>query len=1087
MKRRMLSMLLAILLCLSMLPVSAMALEIPELDIIQNVIEAVEEEEAAESDEFADAEETIEEEVAETDTDTTESVSVMEDDSVEEESYVAEVSNSAETLAYDRITSGVSGGDYTSDSTLAAKLDNVFKGTISLFSNTSSKYPLGTYLDNSYAYKIANGALTGWQCYIYAQAVYYYLFEDIPYHGDGLSGYWKNSKKVLNNLTSVSYDQFLNAGVGCGAYVRTTSNADGSYSGSSGHSMIVLSYDSKNLTVLEGNADGNGLIRVTRYTWSEFNYHQLTKKSRRISHIVQPNSTPTPDPCTCSTDYAGQYTCTATNLNIRSGHGSSYSSLGLIPYGATVTVTKADGSWAHVEYNGISGYAAMNYLSKIERKSVGEVWTSLSDDGSVAGQTVYQVGDKIYLWYKMYDANTGDLYNTYEDKSYKVTLTFCDSSGNPLYNSNGNKLEYTYENSDINWLRYTFTEPGTYTGVITISGDISWGKYTTFTVEALAAPGVTTDKSEYELGETVTITRGTSTGATMYAYGILKDGEQIESGRIDNNTSFSYIPTESGTYTVAVVAAKSSSIISEYSYCEFEVYEQTYKVSYNANGGNGAPASQTKTKNVALTLSSTIPTREGYTFLGWSSDQTATSASYKAGDSYTSNYDVLFYAVWKANEYTVSFIANGGAVDTTSKTVTYDSTYGTLPTPTREGYTFEGWYLGTTGQKVTSTSIVSITKSQALNAKWIANRYVVTFDANGGAVDTTSKTVTYGEAYGTLPTPTREGYTFDGWYTSSTGGVDVTSSSTVCITENQTLYALWDEVIVKPLVKIFTISYDANGGEGAPEDQMGIVQVGIVNPVQLSSATPTREGYTFLGWSKSSMATSATYEAGGSYRINADVTLYAVWEEVCMSGPCGEGITWEFKDGVLSIDGNGNMADYESSADVPWHDFRDEITSLEIDDGITSIGNLAFTQCDGLTEVEIPYGVNKIGAFAFCDCDNLEEITIPNSVTIIGDHAFYGCNNLEYAYYTGTESQFTGISVGLANDSFKNVLNYSSEGETNEPKPTIADVVRLMKYIVGTEDENNVAFLDPTGDGATDILDVIRLVRYLAGEEVELN
>ena len=80
----------------------------------------------------------------------------------------------------------------------------------------------------------------------------------------------------------------------------------------------------------------------------------------------------------------------------------------------------------------------------------------------------------------------------------------------------------------------------------------------------------------------------------------------------------------------------------------------TYTVSYNANGGSGAPSSQTKTHNKTLTLSSTRPTRTGYNFLGWSTSRTATSASYSAGGSFTSNSDTTLYAVWDPKSYTLT-------------------------------------------------------------------------------------------------------------------------------------------------------------------------------------------------------------------------------------------------------------------------------------------------------------------------------------------------------------------------------------------------------------------------------------------------
>ena len=79
----------------------------------------------------------------------------------------------------------------------------------------------------------------------------------------------------------------------------------------------------------------------------------------------------------------------------------------------------------------------------------------------------------------------------------------------------------------------------------------------------------------------------------------------------------------------------------------------SYTIKYNANGGSGAPSSQTKWKDQTLKLSTTKPTRTGYSFLGWSTSSTATSATYAAGANYTANAAATLYAVWKANTYTV--------------------------------------------------------------------------------------------------------------------------------------------------------------------------------------------------------------------------------------------------------------------------------------------------------------------------------------------------------------------------------------------------------------------------------------------------
>ena len=177
------------------------------------------------------------------------------------------------------------GSTYSID--YAEKLDAIFSGTAQLFSNTTATFSVGQSLNNRKVYQIA-GVISGYQCYIYAQSVYYYLFGDIPYTGNGLV-YWSNSSKIMENQSEASYESFKNANVGFGAYVRTTTNRDGSFNGSGGHSFVILSYDEEGITYLEGNADGYGLVCVTYRTWSEFNSNQLGGRNRKICHIVQHN------------------------------------------------------------------------------------------------------------------------------------------------------------------------------------------------------------------------------------------------------------------------------------------------------------------------------------------------------------------------------------------------------------------------------------------------------------------------------------------------------------------------------------------------------------------------------------------------------------------------------------------------------------------------------------------------------------------------------------------------------------------------------------------------------------------------------
>lgn len=118
-----------------------------------------------------------------------------------------------------------------------------------------------------------------------------------------------------------------------------------------------------------------------------------------------------------------------------------------------------------------------------------------------------------------------------------------------------------------------------------------------------------------------------------------------------------------------------------------------YTISYDANGGSGAPGSQTKSHGVNLTLSTTTPTRTGYTFLGWGTSSTDTSVDYKAGATYTTDASITLYAIWKAHTYIIKYNYNGGggpALADQTKTYGVDIKITSL-VPTRQKYRFLGW------------------------------------------------------------------------------------------------------------------------------------------------------------------------------------------------------------------------------------------------------------------------------------------------------------------------------------------------------------------------------------------------------------
>lgn len=162
--------------------------------------------------------------------------------------------------------------------------------------------------------------------------------------------------------------------------------------------------------------------------------------------------------------------------------------------------------------------------------------------------------------------------------------------------------------------------------------------------------------------------------------------------------------------------------------------------------------------------------------------------------TYGSNYSNQAKATCTVTpaSYLVTLDPNGGRVSPASKVVTYGKTYGTLPTPTRTGYDFDGWYTRqSSGIKVDKNTSVGTNPPTTLYAHWKGKTYTVSLDANGGTVGMKSRTATYGSEYPALPAPTRTGYSFDGWYTQKTGGTKVDDNTTVTTAANHILYAHW--------------------------------------------------------------------------------------------------------------------------------------------------------------------------------------------------------------------------------------------------------------------------------------------------------
>lgn len=191
--------------------------------------------------------------------------------------------------------------------------------------------------------------------------------------------------------------------------------------------------------------------------------------------------------------------------------------------------------------------------------------------------------------------------------------------------------------------------------------------------------------------------------------------------------------------------------------------------------------------------------------------------------------------------------------------------------PTKEnlnkaGYTFAGWKDKDTGKPV-ETIPTNATGTKKVVAQWTANTYTVTFDANGGEVGTKTKTVTYGSTYGELPTPTRKGYTFVGWFTNPNGGTQVKADAEVTTAADRTLHAHWTQ-------NIHTVTIKADKDGKVIESQQ-IPEGGLAKK---PAKEPVREGYTFIGW----QANGAAWDFDQNV-VERDTEIIALWEKVVIA------------------------------------------------------------------------------------------------------------------------------------------------------------------------------------------------------------
>lgn len=524
-----------------------------------------------------------------------------------------------------------------------------------------------------------------------------------------------------------------------------------------------------------------------------------------------------------------------------------------------------------------------------------------------------------------------------------------------------------------------------------------------------------------------------------------------------------------------------------------------YSVSYVLNGGINSDQNVAKYSILDTPVKLYNPTRDGYLFEGWfaSSDFSGERMTYLSKDNLG---DVTLHAKWSL-AYTITYNTNGGFNDGRNPSVFTENTETfTLFEAEKVNYSFLGWF---DNEELTGTPITQIAKGTKNNivlwAKWSSTQITVTFNPNGGGVSPLTKVIKKGGTYGELPTPTRAGYTFNGWvgknlfdktataykkgpYLRGSGeevsygaysiyqiqvpagatltitnsgkstapgyafytalgtyitGADyeqkavitttvpanatyirvsvnfgeeyrkdidyfqveigstqtayenykiITPSTNITSTHNHALCAIWTE-------NIYTVTYNLDGGTNAAGNPATFKRSNL--PVVLYDAT--KNGEYFAGWYLDAEFTKrVTKIDAGSLK---NIELWARFSQSPLVFDLVGSSAYSVRAANTSISGNIEIPQtYNGKPVVVIQNsaFKDcsNVTSVLIPSSIKSIGINAFENCSNITETTIPEGVTLIGNNTFLGCGKLASVTFPISLENIGANAFAGCTSL---------------------------------------------------------------------------------------------
>lgn len=434
-----------------------------------------------------------------------------------------------------------------------------------------------------------------------------------------------------------------------------------------------------------------------------------------------------------------------------------------------------------------------------------------------------------------------------------------------------------------------------------------------------------------------------------------------------------------------------------------------YTVTFDSKGGNKINPYIYTVESEDYTLPSA--SRNYYDFAGWFDENG--NKVVKIESAMLKSFTLT--AKWSAHIYTITYDYNGGTQVDNPTSYTVETETFVLAEPTKEGYTFDGWFNG-------ELKVTQIEKGChadiKLTAKWSATEYIVTFDSNGG--DEVNPYIYTGESDNyTLPSANRNYYDFVGWFDENGKQVKTIESSML---KSFTLTAKW-------AAHVYTITYDFNGGAEVKNPTSYTVETET-----FALAEPTREGYTFEGWYSGNIKV-AQIEKGS----HADIDLVAKWKEGVVVLPSdftvenGTLTAYKGNDTTIVVHATEAGQKIRSIAKTAFDSVRTSVIEIVIEEGVESFEKGTFDGMSNLVTLSLPSTITVMYKGMLTDCKSLTNLTIPFASFAVENASDSDVSNIATIYKKDiTENFVVGFTYlfGTPEDAteYTKVLGYRING-----------------------------------------------------------